>query len=119
MKTKLWIALLAAILVLSAGSAFLLLSPGEDASQAKILSAGQTVRVVDLSIDQSFTVSSPNGGYNTVSISGGRIAVTEASCPDHYCAKRGYCAGGADIVCLPNQLVIQFLAEQEIDAVIG
>ena len=119
MKTRLWIALLALILILSAASALLLLRPGEDATQARILSGGQVVRVVDLAIDQTFTVPSPSGGYNTVTVSGGKIAVTEASCPDHYCAKRGYCAGGADIVCLPNQLVIQFLAEQEIDAVIG
>ncbi len=119
MKTRLWIALLAVILILSSLAAFLILIPGEDATQARILSGGQEIRVVDLRQDQSFTVHSPAGGYNIITVSGGRIAVTEASCPDHYCAKRGFCAGGADIVCLPNQLVIQFLAEQEIDAVIG
>ena len=119
MKTRLWIAILAVVLILSAASAFLLLVPGQDATQARILSGGKEIRVVDLTIDQTFTVSSPAGGYNVITVSGGKIAVTEASCPDHYCAKRGYCAGGADIVCLPNQLVIQFLAGQDVDAVIG
>ena len=119
MKTKLWIALLAVILILCAASAFLVMRTGEAACQARILSGGKEIRVVDLNLDQTFTVPAPNGGYNTVTISGGKIAVTEASCPDHYCAQRGFCDSGADIVCLPNQLVIQFLAEQEIDAVIG
>ena len=119
MKTKFWITLLVVILIVSAASAFLLLIPGEDATQARILSGGQVIRVVDLTVDQTFTIPSPNGGYNVITVSGGKIAVTEATCPDHYCAKRGYCSGGADIVCLPNQLVIQFLTEQEIDAVIG
>ena len=119
MKTKFWIAILAVVLILSAASAFLFLMPGEDAAQARILSGGRVIRVVDLKTDQTFTVPSPNGGYNTITVSGGKIAVTEASCPDHYCSKRGFCGSGADIVCLPNQLVIQFLAEQEIDAVIG
>ena len=119
MKTRLWIAILAVVLILSAASAFLLLRPGQDAAQARILSGGKEVCVVDLSRDQTFTVPSPNGGHNVITVSGGKIAVTEASCPDHYCAKRGFCSSGADIVCLPNQLVIQFLAEQELDAAVG
>ena len=49
----------------------------------------------------------------------GKIAVTEASCPDHYCMKRGFCNSGTEIVCLPNRLVIQFLDAQEIDAAVG
>ena len=32
---------------------------------------------------------------------------------------RGFCSGGMQIVCLPNRLVIEFVAEQEIDGVIG
>lgn len=119
MKTKLWIAVLAAILLISALSGYLLLKPDDTAARARILSDGQEVLVVDLSVDQQFTIPAPDGGYNVITVSGGKIAVTEASCPDHYCAQRGWCAGGADIVCLPNRLVIQFLGEQEIDAVIG
>jgi hypothetical protein len=32
---------------------------------------------------------------------------------------RGFCSGGTQIVCLPNRLVIEFLAEQEIDGIVG
>ena len=47
------------------------------------------------------------------------IAVTAATCPDHYCMHRGFCDRGTQIVCLPNRLVIRFLGEQNIDAVAG
>lgn len=118
MKTKNWIFLLTALLILCGGASLFLLAPG-NASRAEILSDGQVVRVVDLHIDQEFTVTSPDGGTNTVTVKDGRIAVTQASCPDHYCAQRGWCSGGAQIVCLPNRMVIRFLDEQEVDGMVG
>ena len=119
MKSKYWIAVLAVLLLLSAAAGMLLLAPGETASMAQIVSQGEVVRTVLLSVDQEFTIPVPGGGYNVVTVRDGKIAVTEASCPDHYCMDRGYCAGGAQIVCLPNKLVIKFLAQQEVDGVAG
>ena len=58
MKTKLWIAVLAAALLVCSLSAFFLLAPGEDAARAEIISHGRTVRIVDLATDQTFTVRS-------------------------------------------------------------
>ena len=117
MKTKYWIAILtlavAVCLILS-----LLTLGGKEASRAQITSDGKLIRVVDLSIDQEFTVNSEDG-YNVVIVRDGKIAVTEASCPDHYCMARGFCNKGAQIVCLPNRLVIEFLGEAEIDGVVG
>ena len=118
MKTKYWIAIFAVILVLCAVSSVFLLGSGEDAAWAEIVSEGKVVRTVDLSIDQEFTIETANG-RNVVTVKDGKIAVTEADCPDHYCMDRGFCSGGAQIVCLPNRLVIRFVGEQEIDAVIG
>ena len=117
MKTKYWIALLAVILLICAGISFLTLS-GETASQAQITSNGKVIRTVDLAIDQEFTVETEDG-YNIVTVKDGKIAVTEASCPDHYCMARGFCNSGAQIVCLPNRLVIEFLGEAEIDVIVG
>lgn len=119
MKTKTWILLLLSLLILCAALSVFLLRPGESAHFAEVLSGGNVVKTVDLRIDQSFTVDAPNGGSNTVTVREGKIAVTEASCPDHYCMERGYCNSGTQIVCLPNRLVIRFLGEPEIDISVG
>ena len=117
MKTKYWIMALALLLAVCVGLSFLTLG-GEVSSRARITSNGKEVRTVDLSFDQQFTVETEDG-YNVVTVKDGRIAVTEASCPDHHCMARGFCNSGAQIVCLPNRLVIEFLGEAEIDGVVG
>ena len=119
MKTRTWIGILAVAMVLCAAASFFLLRSDGPATRAQIISQGKILRTVDLHIDQEFTVSTSDGGYNIITVKDGRIAVTGATCPDHYCMKRGFCDGGSQIVCLPNRLVIEFLSEQEIDAVVG
>ena len=114
MKTKTWIILFGAVAAVCILLTLPLLSR-EGARFAKITSRGETVKTVDLLIDQEFTVD----GKNTVTVKDGKIAVTWADCPDHYCMKRGFCDGGTDIVCLPNRLVIEFLGDQEVDAAVG
>ncbi len=114
MKTKTWMILIAIALV-----ALVLLSlpllKGEPAQFARVLSGGTEIAVVDLSQDQEFTVAEKN----TVTVRDGKIAVTWADCPDHYCMKRGFCDSGAPIVCLPNKLTIEFLGEQTVDGAVG
>ena len=107
------------LLVLCIGLSVWFLMPREASTHAQILSDGKLLKTVDLGIDQEFTIPSADGGYNIVTVHQGAIAVTDATCPDHYCMKRGFCDSGTDIVCLPNRLVIRFTAEQEIDAIIG
>lgn len=119
MKTKTWILLIAAITAVCLGLSIFLLLPGDDAVYAEISSGGKIVRTVNLRIDQQFTVTGETGGSNTVTVRDGRIAVTAADCPDHYCMERGFCSSGTPIVCLPNRLVIQFQGEQSIDAAAG
>ena len=114
MKTKFWIMLFGA----AAATCLFLSLPllrTEQARFAKISSKGVEVKTVDLLVDQEFTID----GRNTITVQDGKIAVTWADCPDHYCMKRGYCSGGTDIVCLPNRLVIEFLGDLEVDAAIG
>ena len=119
MKTRTWIILFAVILALCLSASFYLLAPKDAAAQARITRQGQVIKTVDLSVDQTFTVESENGGYNVITVQDGKIAVTEASCPDHYCMMRGFCDSGTEIVCLPNKLSIGFLGEQEVDALVG
>ena len=119
MKTRTWIVLFCAVFQLCLILSIWVLQPREDAALAQITSGGKIVKTVDLRLDQEFTVETGDGGYNVVTVKDGKIAVTAASCPDHYCKDRGFCSGGVDIVCLPNKMVIRFLGEQEIDGIAG
>ena len=119
MKTRTWIAIFALLLALCIGASFYFLMPGEVSVHAEITSHGQVVKTVDLRIDQEFVISPSDGQWNTIAVKDGKIGVTEASCPDHYCMKRGFCNSGTEIVCLPNRMTIRFLGDQEIDAIIG
>lgn len=117
MKTKYWVLLLALLLAVCIGLSIPLLLSGEEARFAEVHSQGKLVKTVDLLLEQQFTVTAPDGGSNVITVKGGKIAVTEANCPDHYCMQRGFCSGGAQIVCLPNRLIIRFLGAQTVDAV--
>ena len=119
MKTRSWIVLLGAVLIVCLGLSFYLLMPGQTSTHAEILSGGTVIKTVDLRVDQEFVVPSAQGHWNTVSVKDGKIAVTEATCPDQYCMHRGFCNSGAQIVCLPNKLVIRFVGEPEVDMIVG
>ena len=119
MKTRSWTILLGILLALSLLGSFFVLRPRPEAARAQISSGGKIVKTVNLREDQQFTITAENGGENTVTVRAGKIAVTAATCPDHYCMKRGFLASGTDIVCLPNKLVIHFIGAQTVDAAVG
>ena len=105
--------LLAALVLLAAGSAaFLLLRPtGEDHPVARITLEGTLVEEIDLTQveePRSFTVEGKGGLTNTILVEPGRIRVLEADCPDQICVHQGFISDGTEpIVCLPNKLIIQ------------
>ena len=117
MKNKYWAALLSGILVLCFASLWLL-STDTPSDMVQIKYGSNTMRI-SLSLDQELTFRAEDGGYNTVTVKDGKIAVTDADCPDGYCMDRGFCDSGTPIVCLPHRLVISFLGEQEIDGILG
>ena len=119
MKTKYWIMIFAVVLLACLGLSAMFFISGEEASYAEITREGKLLKTVDLRVDQTFTVEAEDGGYNIVTVKDGKIGVTEATCPDHYCMHRGMCSSGAQVVCLPNKLVITFVGEPEIDGVAG
>ena len=118
MKTKTWIAVLAAVFLICAAVSAALLLPGEAAARAEIWSEGTLVATVELDTDRVLTVEGSNG-TNVITVSGGKIAVTEADCPDHVCMDRGFCDSGTPIVCLPNKLVIEFVGQEAVDGAVG
>ena len=95
----------------------------EGTAMARIELSGKVIREIDLSAVAEpfeFTVEAENGS-NTVRVEKGRIAVTEADCPDKVCVKTGYIENRAmPIVCLPHRLVITVNGnDSEYDAVAG
>ena len=118
MKSKTWALILLSLLAVCLVVGVIMMQPGEKAHRVEILSDGEVLCTLDLHVDQELTVTTDRGS-NTVTIRDGAVAVTAADCPDHYCMHRGWCTGGAEIVCLPNRLVIRFLGAQEIDGVAG
>ena len=118
MEGKSWGILLAAVLLAGFGLSLFLMRDAGRASRAEIRSHGKVLCVVDLNVNQEFTVSNEDG-VNVITVRDGKIAVTDADCPDGYCVKRGFCDSGPQIVCLPHALVITFLRANGIDAAVG
>ena len=119
MKTKYWVILLSIILILCLILSIPVLLPGEAAAYAEIISDGQVMQVFDLDVNREIHVTTDSGGQNTITVTDGKIGVTQANCPDHYCMNRGMCSSGAQIVCLPNKLIIRFIGQQTVDMVAG
>lgn len=117
MKSRTWAAILAALLLACIVGSLLLFRP-QEAAQAQIWSDGVLIATLPLSVDTVMTVEC-KFGTNVVTVRGGKIAVTEADCPDGYCVSRGFCSGGGEIICLPHRLIIRFIGTQTLDGVSG
>lgn len=118
MKTKTWIALLAAVTAVCLGLSLWLLQPGKSAGAVRVISEGKVLHTLSLSEDTEIEVTTDRG-TNVVTVKDGKVAVTQATCPDGYCMDRGFCSGGTQIVCLPNRLVLEFVGDQPVDGVSG
>ena len=116
MKTKCWGLLLLGIFLLCAVLSVWLLLPKQAAASVTVISDGKTVAVLDLSKDTELTVPYKDG-YNTVTVCGGTVRVTDASCPDRYCVHSGARSSGLPIICLPNRLVLRFSEPGVLDGV--
>lgn len=118
MKTKFWATLLAAVVAVCLWLSVVLLGSGDAAASVKVISEGKLLHTLPLSQDTRLEIVSSRG-VNVVTVKDGKAAVTHADCPDQYCVGRGFCAGGAQIVCLPNRLVLEFTGKQTVDGVSG
>lgn len=115
-KTKFWILLTALIVVICLTLTLFLYRSGEAAKTVTVISEGKVLYTLSLSVDQTVEIKSERG-TNTVTIQDGKVAVTQADCPDGHCMARGFCDRGAQIVCLPNRLVLQFSNDPTIDGI--
>ena len=102
-------------------AALVLFLPNQNlvASQAEIYLDGQLLRTVPLNRDQEFTL---EGEFHaTVTVSGGKIAVTASDCPGADCVHSGWInSPGRSIVCLPGRLEIRVTGQSsDVDFAVG
>ncbi len=84
--------------------AFVLRSDGK---KAVVTVDGEVFGEYLLSEDQTIAISTKSGN-NTVCISDGKVTVTTADCPDHYCVRHiAIDSVGETIVCLPHRVIIE------------
>ena len=76
MKTRFWILLFLSIAVVCAGLSVWLLG-GKAETTAEVYSDGALVQTIDLAVDGEYRIES-GGGWNILTVSGGKIAVTSA-----------------------------------------
>lgn len=93
----------------------------QSGSTAVIKQGDKVIRTVNLSEPYEETIYDGHGGYNVICVKNGRIAVTEANCPDKVCVNQGYTDNGAvPIVCLPHKLSVTVIKDKnDVDAVAG
>lgn len=120
-STRFWIGIIAVLLAVSSVAAVLQFTDQKRGGFAEIYQNGVLIKTVSLNVDAEFTVKAENGGYNTIVIRDGKIAIVDASCPDKICIHQGAVSSGAKpIVCLPNRLVIRVVStvKEKIDAIV-
>lgn len=63
-----------------------------------------------LDTDATYPIEGTNSEYNLLHIENGSAYITDASCPDKICEKKGHISHtGEMIVCLPNKVVISII----------
>ena len=108
-KTKIWIVVLLSVVLLGLLGFFALSRLG-GGTIAVITVDGQEYWRIDLSrVTESYDIEiDTKYGHNTVHVAPGRIAVTQADCPDGICVAQGAIdRGGIPIVCMPHRLVVK------------
>lgn len=77
---------------------------------------GQLTGEYPLDTDTEVTIMGYNGGNNVMSISNGRVRMSEASCPDRLCIHQGSISrAGQSIVCLPNRVILRIEGKEPLD----
>ena len=72
----------------------------------------QTISLSQVQETYIFTLEATGGGSNTIEVSPGGIAITQADCPDQICVLQGRITDSLlPITCLPHRLVIELKPE--------
>ena len=111
---------IAIVIALAVLVAFLFLPSGSAGPvMAQIYQNGELIKTLSLKEDTIFEIT---GKYtNTVTVSGGKIAITATDSPGADCVHSGPIhTSGRSIVCLPNGVEIRVVnAQSDVDFVVG
>ncbi len=101
------ILLVAALLLVALAAWGLLRLTRARGAEAVVTVDGATVAALPLSEDAVLTVGEGQGFSNVIEVSGGRVRVRDADCPDRLCVRTGWVSrDGESVVCLPHKLVV-------------
>lgn len=79
----------------------------ERGGEAIVTVDGELAATIPLTVDATLPIGSGKGFLNVVEVSGGRVRVSEADCPDRLCVRQGWISyDGESIVCLPHKLIV-------------
>ena len=120
MKNRWWIVIFSSVIVVCIVVWFLI--SGDPAGNAVgIYRDGVLIETIDLGIvTEPYDITIEGDvGSNIVHVEKDRIFVAYADCPDNICVKHGALDSGDPIVCLPNRLVIKWLRDNSVNAVVG
>ena len=116
-KTKslgFWMVLIAVLAAVCIVGMILINGNRHTGGAVQVTQNGEVVGLYPLDEDQTLRFDSDSGGYNIVVISNGTVRVSEASCPDQVCVRKGATDQTNDpIACLPNKLVVQVVGGGE------
>lgn len=118
MRFTKWDLIPIAVVVLLAVAVFLLFLPSDTpAKYVEIYRGGVLLERFPLDEDRTYLV---EGDYtNVITVSNGRVAVTESDCPGGDCKNCGWLSTAGSIVCLPNAVEIRLIAgETSVDIVV-
>ena len=75
--------------------------------EAVVTVDGETVATLPLTEDTVVNIGAGEGFSNVVEVSGGRVRVSDADCPDRLCVRMGWISrDGESVVCLPHKLAV-------------
>lgn len=91
----------------------------QEGGEARVCVDGEQVALLPLDTDGQYEV--PGGCGNVLEISGGRVRMLSAECPDGSCVAQGFVSmTGECIVCLPGRVTVTVVSgdgESGLDAV--
>lgn len=121
MKTRGWLLLFAAALLLCGAAAWIIGSAGPGGAVVGIYRDGKLVKSVDLSaVAEPYDIVLEGPGSCVVRVEPGSIYMLSSTCPDQLCVGQG-ALKGPPVVCLPNRVVLRYLGETDMgyDAMTG